>query len=135
MKHAGKSVPLGLGLGIAVSIGITLLAAVILAVLVDSQTMHPESVSTGIYIALVLASAAGTLTALAAVKQQLLLVSVLLGAVYLGMLLSMTALFFGGEYKGQGTAAVTVFGTCLAISLLQLRTGHRRKPRALRYRK
>lgn len=137
-KPTGRamSLPGGLAVGAAVSLGITLLCAAALAKLIDMEKMPWESVGYGIIVLLFLASFLGAIAAHRAVKRQRLLVCGVSGLLYFGLLLSITALFFGGQYEGVWpTAAVVLCGSICAF-LLGLRGGRggRRRKTQTRHR-
>lgn len=117
------SMPAGLAVGAAASLGMTLLSAAILAKLVDMETVAWENIGYGIVILLVLASFFGAMTAYAKIKRQRLLVCGVSGVIYFGILLAITALFFGGQYEAVGVTAGLVFGGSACAWLLGLRGG------------
>jgi len=121
-KPTGRAltIPGGLALGAAVSLGITLLASAFLAWLVDSEKMPWENIGYGIMVLLLSASFLGAMAAYHRVKRQRLMVCLLSGVLYLGILLSLTALFFGGQFDAIGITAALVMGASTAAGLLGL---------------
>lgn len=124
--------PAGLVFGAAVSLGITLISAAILAKLVDMERLAWENIGYGIMILLLLASFFGSMAAYAKIKRQRMLVCAVSGVIYFGMLLSITALFFGGQYDSIGVTAGLVLAGSIAAGLLGLRGGGGKKGRKLR---
>lgn len=122
------SVPAGLAMGALMSLAITVAGAGILAKLLDMEKMIWENIGYGIMILLILSSFFGGLTAYKRIKRQRLLVCMASGAVYYGLLLSITALFFGGQYEAVGVTALLVLGGSLAAGMLGLRQGKKKKP-------
>lgn len=124
-KPTGRatSMPVGLTYGEGVSLGVTLISAAILAKLVDLEKLPWENIGYGIIVLLLLASFSGAMTAYAKIKRQRILVCLISGAIYFGTLLSITALFFGGQYEAVGVTALLVLGGSAAAGLLGLRTG------------
>lgn len=122
-KVTGKSssLPAGLAMGGITSLGITLLLAALLAKLLETETIAEENIGYGIMILLLTASALGALVSFSKVKRQRLLVCLLSGLVYLAILLSITALFFGAQYEAVGVTALLVIGGSLVAGLLGLR--------------
>jgi len=108
----------GLALGGGVSLLITLLSAAVLAWMVDKERLAWEKIGYGIMVTLLLASMLGARFAYSRVKRQPLLICALSGVVYLGLLLSITALFFGGQYDGAVITSVLILGGSLAAGLL-----------------
>lgn len=119
------SVPMGLALGGGCSLLITILSAAVLAWMVDKEKLAWENIGYGIMITLLLAAVLGARLAYGRIKRQRLLVCTLTGVVYLGMLLSITALFFGGQYDGALVTAVLILGGSAAVGLIP--TGGHRK--------
>ena len=130
-KVTGKAstIPGGLAIAGAVSMGITLILAVLAAKLVDSEVI-PESgigyLSLGI---LLLSSMTGAATAWGRIKRQRLAVCLGAGAVYYVLLLSLTALFFGGQYQGMGVTGLVIAGGCCCVLLTGKGQGSGRKRR------
>lgn len=120
-KRTGTAItmPAGLALGAAVSLVITIGAAAIIALLIQEEIIPESAAGYGVMILLLLAATAGTATANRKIKRRKLLVTALSAAVYYAILLSITALFFGGQYHGMGVTALLV----LCGSALQLFTG------------
>ena len=117
------SMPAGLAVGAAVSLGITLAGAAILAWLIDKERLDMGSVGYGILAVLLLASFLGALVSFGKIRRRRMVVCLASGAVYLGMLLSITALFFGGQYSGVATTALLILGGSMAAALLGLGPG------------
>ncbi len=131
-KPTGRasSMPAGLLIGAAASLTITLIAAFILAKLLDAQRLSWENVGYGVMFMLLLSSAAGAFLANRKIKRQRMLVCLLSGVIYFGILMSITALFFGGQYDSVGVTALLILGGCGSIGLLEMRekrSGKRKK--------
>lgn len=117
------SIPGGIAYGVAISTGITFLGTLILAWMVDREIILWEQIGYGIMVTLLLASFSGALCAYTRIKRQRLLICLMEGAVYFALLLSITALFFGGQYSAVGVTACLVAGGCGSAGLLGLRQG------------
>ncbi len=131
-KVTGKafSMPLGLLTGSCVSMGITLSASALLAKLIDTEVMEWDNVGYGIMIMILLASFLGAFISYRKIRRQRMLVCGASGAVYLGILLSITAVFFGGQYEAVGVTAALVLAGSLTAGLLDMYAegkGKRRK--------
>lgn len=135
-KPTGKasSLPMGLTIGCVVSMGFTLLAAALLAWLINSEKLAWENVGYGIMVGLLLASFTGAAVASAKVKHRRLLVCLLTGGCYILVLLCCTVLFFGGQYAGAGVTALLVLGGSGTAGLLSLRESSRSRGSAYRKR-
>lgn len=130
-KATGRasSMPGGLAIGALVSMGITLVMASAIAWLVDKGKLPLTGIGYGAMVTLFLGAAAGALVASGKIKRMRMQVCLLAGLIYFLLLLSMTALFFGGQYHGIGvTAAVVAGGAVTAIlpGLRQSRGGKKR---------
>lgn len=131
-RNGTLSMPGGLAWGGGMSLGVTLLGAGALTWLVDREILPMEKIGYGILVLLLLASNLGAVTALGKLHRRRLLVCLASGGVYFGLLLSITALFFGGQYSGVGTTALLVLAGSATAALLgpgQGRGGRRGKIR------
>lgn len=125
-----SSIPAGLGAGAGVSISVTMVGTAVLAKLLDKETIQWEAVGYGILIMVMLSAMLGGITAMKKIKRQPGIVCLLSGFVYWGILLSITALFFGGQYEAVGVTLLLVAGGSGCAFLLctgQGRGGNRRK--------
>lgn len=124
-KPTGRalSMPAGLFWGGAVSLVITIISAAILAKLLDAEILAWENVGYGVMALLLLSTVSGAVTAYSKIKRQRLITCLLSGVIYLGILMSITALFFGGQYDSVGVTAVLVLGGSCAAGLLGMRNG------------
>ena len=127
------SVPGGLALSGSISLSITLLLSALLAKLLDSQQLTWEQAGYWIMAMLFAAAFTGAKSAIVTVKRPRLAVSAMSGALYWGLLLCITALFFGGNFNAvPETALIIIAGSgCAAmVSLPQKkRRGHRSRKR------
>lgn len=117
-KATGRasSTPVGLAWGAMVSLGLTLIGSGIVAFLVDRGTMSIEGIGYGAMGILVISALSGALTAWSKIKRLRLQVCLISGGIYYLMLLGMTMLFFGGQFRGMGvTALMVACGSILAI--------------------
>ena len=124
-KVTGKasSMPAGLAFGALCSVMSTMIFAGILAKLIEKETIPESSIGYGVMILLILSSFLGAMMAFGKIKRQRVVVCGASGAIYFGILLSITAMFFGGQYSAVGeTALLVVCGSGLA-ALLGLQEG------------
>lgn len=124
-----SSMPTGLALGGVLSLGVTVGLSLVTAKLVDAGTLAEESIGYAALVILMLSSGLGSWLAVAKIKRQRLAVCMLSGLIYYGLLLCMTALFFGGQYTGMGVTALAVAGGVLVVCLLGTGQGRSRKRR------
>ena len=128
--RSGKalSVPVGLTLAAAVSMSVTALISGGIAYFLSAEKMTWIQAGYWIMGMLFAASFLGGKSAYAAIRRQRLAVSALSGLVYWALLLSITALFFGGNYEAVGeTAGIILAGTGCAGLLTPKKGNHNRK--------
>lgn len=125
-----SSMPVGLALGAAVSLLMTLAGAWFFAYLISREILEEVSIGYCAMFIILLSSITGTSAAMGKIKRRRGHVCGLSGLIYFMMLLSMTALFFGGQYHGVGVTALLIMAGSGTVALLGLRgerRGHRRK--------
>lgn len=118
-----KTMPAGLALGALAGLLITLVLAVAAAKLVDIGTAKEEAIGYFAMGILLLSSFTGAMISVSSIKRQKLLVCGLSALIYYGILLSMTALFFGGQYQGMGVTALLVLCGGAVAALTVMRQG------------
>ena len=117
------STPMGLLYGTAASMLITLLGAVVLAWLINLEKLQWEQIGYGIMVLLLTASFLGALAAYHKIKRQRMMVCILAGLLYLAVLASLTALFFGGQYEGVVVSGCLIAAGSVSAGILGLQTG------------
>lgn len=124
-KATGRtmSMPGGLAFGGVISLAITVIGAVLLSKLMDTETIEWEGVGYGIMVLLTAASFLGALSAYSRIRRQRLVVCLLSGAIYWITLLGITALFFGGQYEAVGVTAGLILAGCGCAGMLALPAG------------
>lgn len=124
-KNSGRaaSMPAGLLYGLAVSLGVTILGTGIIAKTLDMEKMREGMTGYAVMILLFAASYTGALVSRNKIKRQHLAVCGLSALQYFLMLLSITTLFFGGQYEAVGVTGLLVLGG----SMLALITGRGRR--------
>lgn len=115
-----SSIPAGIAMAVLISMLITLLGTAISAYLVHSESIRQESIGYASMMVLLVSGAVGALTAINRIKRMRLQMCLLSGACYFLVLLSVTALFFGGQYEGIGTTALTILIGCGSIAALSV---------------
>lgn len=123
--------PLGLATGLIISMVVTLALSAMIAYLVLNEAMKEEAIGYGAMATVLLASSIGSLVSVLRVKRRRFLTCVAFGCCYYLALLSMTALFFGGQYQGMGVTGLLIFAGVGVIALMGLKressAGKRRK--------
>jgi len=133
-KPTGRAVsmPAGLLFGTLISMGVTLLAVGLIARLASSEYLKETQIGYGIMLTLLAASFAGALAAVGRIKRQRLMVCALSGLIFFLALLSITALFFGGQYEAVGVTGVLVLGGSLLAALTGGRSNRRGKRKKIK---
>ncbi|MBR5126296.1 MAG: TIGR04086 family membrane protein [Oscillospiraceae bacterium] len=112
------TIPGGLAVGGAASLGVTLAGSALLAKLVDLEQISWNRIGYGVMAVVILSAWVGAATAAGKIKRRRLLCCCLAGCVYYGILVAITALFFGGNYSGAGeTALLVICGSMLGVLL------------------
>ncbi len=126
-KPSGRAVsmPRGLVMGGVTSLTTTLVLTALYAKLMESGTMGEGQIGYWVMGMLLGGSFFGSMVAVSKVKRQRLMVCLLSGLVYFLMLMSITALFFGGQYAAVGVTGILVMGGSLLPVLVS-----GQKPRA-----
>lgn len=134
-KVTGRAInmPAGIGMGLALCAMITMLGSALIAWLVTRQIIPHSAIGYGSMGILLAASLLGSWLAVNRVKRQRLLVSMLVGLAYYLVLLSVTALFFGGQYSGMGVTALLIMAGSGTVALLGLRGEGNVKRRRRKY--
>lgn len=132
ITNTGKSLsfPGGMTVSGITSMSITILASVIIAQMLDSGQITWEQSGYWIMGMLLLSAFLGAKAAIVTIKRQKLAVSMMSGILYWGIMICVTALFFGGNYDTVlETAALIIAGSgCAAmVSLPQKRSRRKRR--------
>lgn len=132
ITNTGKSLsfPGGMTVSGITSMSITILASVIIAQMLDSGQITWEQSGYWIMGMLLLSAFLGAKAAIVTIKRQKLAVSMMSGILYWGIMICVTALFFGGNYDAVlETAALIIAGSgCAAmVSLPQKRSRRKRR--------
>ncbi len=118
-----STMPGGLAVGGILSLSITLVGSMITAWLIGTGRISETAMGYCAMGILLLSSFAGAMTAARKIKHRLLYVCGLSGLLYYGLLLCVTALFFGGQYEGMGVTGLVVLAGTGCAALLMVRGG------------
>lgn len=106
----------GLAAGALVTMAVTVVGSAVLAKLISGEIIPQSGTGYGVMVMLILASWAGAITSRRKIRRRKLMVCMASALIYFGLLLLITALFFGGQYDGVGeTALLILCGTALAL--------------------
>jgi len=130
-KPTGRAatIPVGLLTGSTAALLFTLALSAVLAKLMEGEIIPEENIGYGVMIMILASAFSGSAIACKRVKRQYLLTAGLSGVVYVLLLLSITALFFGGQYSAVGVTVLLVFCGSLLAAMLFSREGKGRKTR------
>lgn len=136
-KHTGKaySVSGGMAMSALINLIVTILWSLVIAYLMNKETITWQQAGYWIMGGIFCASFLGAKTAFIFIKRQRLLISLMSGILYWGILLCITALFFGGNCEAVlETAGIITSGSVTAALLTMPHTAqkHRKKGRAYR---
>ena len=133
-KPTGRasSVQSGLAWGLVMGLSISLCAVALTGRLILSGVIQWEHVGYVIMCILLCGSFLSASISCARIKRQFLVVCALSGVLYFGILLAITALFFGGQYEAVGATAAMVFAgsSCSAIMRFRDKGGRKGQGRA-----
>ena len=127
-KITGTSMELPGGLlkGAAVGMALTVAGAAGMSVLIVSEVLRETAVGYCAMGILMISSYVGAMVAIKCVKSGKLVVSLLSGLFYYGVLLGVNAVCFRGDYTGAGVTALVVAAGAGAALLMALRAPKRR---------
>ena len=117
----------GIFQGLLVSVVVTLVFTAVLAWLVAAEKIEVSAVGYGSMVALLLSAMLGSWVASAKIGCRRVQVCGITGCAYYLTLLSITALFFGGQYQGMGVAAILVLVGSGLPALLGMKQNKPRK--------
>ncbi len=135
-KVTGRAsgIPVGLSIGAVISLLITVAGAATTAQLVATEKIGEDGIGYAAMLIAAVAAAMGAWGAYSAVKRRRLQICMLSGGVYFGILLAMTALFFGGRYRGMGVTALAILFGCGIIALFPAKSSNKFRRRKKGYR-
>lgn len=118
-KLTGRAKSMGMGvlLGTLLGMGITIAGAMIGAAMISRGTIPEQGIGYCSAAIILISSILGPVYAAGLIKHRRVYVCAITSLIYYGALLAITALFFGGQYKGMGVTALLVAGGC-GVSIL-----------------
>ena len=132
-RVSGKtsSVPAGLAAGAIISMGITVFGAVLLSVLMDREIIDWKAAGYLIMATLLTAAFAGASASYARIRHQKLVICLMSGSLYFGLLLTFTLLFFGGQFEAFWETALLIAGGSLCAAMAGNKRKHRKPIRGI----
>ena len=122
-----SSVPAGLVAGVLCELVLTLIISVVSAYLVSAEFVSQDKIGYCAIAVLIMSSIVGTTVTIKRIKKMPIQMAAINGLLFYGLLLAMTALFFGGQYDGMGiTLLVVALGSGVG-GIMASRKSNRRK--------
>ena len=109
-QKAAVSIPAAVTIGTVTSLAVMLVGAVAVSLLIANETINSDSVGYGILVVTLISSMVGNALSLLLAQKKLLVVSLCTSGAFGIVLLSITALFFGGQYSGVPVTFLVIFG-------------------------
>ena len=103
-----SSIPAGIATGALLSLAMTLLLSGILAYLVSRETIDLNAIGYCAMVTLIVSAGIGAWVSAKRIKKMPIQMAGICGLVFYMMLLSITALFFGGQYDAMGVTFLAV---------------------------
>ena len=126
------SVPGGMAMAAAASMILTVVLSVLIAYFMNQGKISWEQAGYWIMAMLFISAFVGGKLAYSAVKRQRLFISFMSGIIYWGLLLCITALFWGGNYGPIWETAGIIGAGCLTSALLKGGRCRKKNKRELR---
>lgn len=132
INQAGKtqSIPKGLALSSFISIFITLVVSLLIADSLNKERITWEQAGYWIMGMLFTASFVGGKSAYFVIRRQRFTISIMSGIMYWGILLCITALFWGGNFEAVWETAVLIGSGCCTSAVLYLPNVNKHKQKA-----
>lgn len=119
-QSKATSVPITIGVGLVLSLIITVLAAVLIAMMVISERMEPGHIYFGSAATLLLASFIGALYVVLMMGEKKLLFSMVTGGAYFLVLVCVSMLFFDGMIANVWQALILVIGGSFSAGIIKM---------------
>lgn len=134
-REKTMTMPAGMAIGAVVEIALTVLLAAMLVNMILAEKFLEQNIGYGIFGILMTAPMIGGMTACSVIRRRKVLICFGMGGVYLALLLSLTMLFFGGQYQGITAALLPIAGGSCAAALLMAKEKQKRSVRGKRKKK
>ena len=120
-------IPKAIATGTIVGVISTLIFAALGAYAMDAEIIGEGSYGYISIVTLFISSFVGAMIAIGVSKKKKLPVCLLVGGVYFLSLVSITALFYDGMYKGMGETMLVIAASVISVALLGLSAGNKAK--------
>ena len=129
MNSKELSLPMGIGLGLLICAIMTIAGTAAISHLTLTERIGEQSIGIWSKVVLFLAVLIGAWSAVTATKQKRLQVCLITGGIYSLLLLSATAMFFGGRYRGVGISLLVVLAASAFVAFMPVKIKHNPKRR------
>lgn len=123
----GKSAVAAVSIGAVISIVLMLIGTMIIALLVMNETMTEKAIGYGVLAVTLIATFTGAYVALTIYKKKYLITSMSVSIVFALILLSLTALFFDGQFNGVPATLLVIICGGVSAMLVAGKGRHRTK--------
>lgn len=116
-----SSMPVGFTVAATGSLLMSIAGAALSGYLISKEVLQESSIGYCAMVLILLSSIVGAAIAVGRIKRRRVFVCMISGLIYFGILLCMTALFFGGQYQGIPVTGLLVLAGCALVALLGLK--------------
>ena len=116
-------------IGASVSMLVTLILIAIWTTLINTGLISISKMDYYVICTLLVSAVIGSIVGAAKTNQKKMHISLLTGVLYLLLLLSITAIFFEGQYYGIGVSTLAIISGCVAALLVGVKGEGRSKMR------
>ena len=113
--------PAGLAVGALAALLTTLTGSALAGYLVSTEKLPEQAIGYCAMVILLMSSLLSSAVSVGKIKHRRIYVCALSGVIYYVILLSLTALFFGGQYQGMGVTGLVIFAGCGIVGLYGLK--------------
>ena len=117
-RNETASIPAAVFLGTVVSTAVTLIGAVVVAALISNAIISDNSIGYSVLLLALVSAFLGCSASILIARRRLLIVSICTAIVFLLVLLSVTAIFYGGQYSGIPATVLVILGGGISSVLL-----------------
>ena len=121
------SIPAAVGVGTVISTIVMLIGAIVIALLISNELISDQSMDYGVLALTMLSAILGCSVSNVVAKRRLLIVSVCTAVTFLLVLISITAIFYGGQYSAIPVTALVILGGGVSSVLIIGKTIYKTK--------
>lgn len=121
------SIPAAVGVGTVISTIVMLIGAIVITLLVSNELISDQSMDYGVLALTMLSAILGCSVSNVVAKRRLLIVSVCTAVTFLLVLISITAIFYGGQYSAIPVTALVILGGGVSSVLIIGKTIYKTK--------